>query len=265
MKAILVLLALVAFCAGQQVRFLHAAVRTAGSVDLALSGNVVVSNVAYGTVSSYANANAGIFSASIRATGTTTDVLSLPGIILAAGNKYTIAAYGNQNPSLSILIDTITADFTAPLLRSVHYAQGVNPTTLLLGTFPLATLPNPLGFTQATGYTRIFAGAQTLAFRDITNLATVASAPLTTQNSQAFTAFLIGSPSNDQNRPVTVLVVADQPNTLPTPPSFSLPSVSSVSLALPTIPSVSLPSFSLPAVSVPASIAPSIPRFFRKK
>jgi hypothetical protein len=258
MKAVIVLLALIAFCAGQQVRFLHAAVRTTGAVDLALNGNVVVSNVAYGTISPYVTATAGLVTASIRATGTSTDVLTLPGVLLAAGNKYTISAYGNQNPLLNVLIDTILADPTAPLLRVVHYAQGINPTTLLLGTFPLATVPNPVGYTQATGYTRIFnTPSQVLAFRDITTLTNVATATVNAQNGQAFTAFLIGSPSNGAGQAVTVLLVTDSPNTLPTPPSFSLPSVSSVSF--------SLPSFSLPSFSLPNSVAPSIPRLFRKK
>jgi len=76
------------------VRFVHAS-PDAPAVDIAVAGGpVIFGNVAFGEVSAYAAIPAGSYDLEVRLAGTSTVVLPLPGVTLAAGQVYSAFAMG---------------------------------------------------------------------------------------------------------------------------------------------------------------------------
>ncbi|MCX7669858.1 MAG: DUF4397 domain-containing protein, partial [Anaerolineae bacterium] len=76
------------------VRFVHLS-PDAPAVDIAVTGGpVLFSNVTFGQVGGYTPVPAGTYNLEVRLAGTTTVVLSLPGVRLLAGRVYTAYAFG---------------------------------------------------------------------------------------------------------------------------------------------------------------------------
>ncbi len=77
------------------VRFIHLS-PNAPAVDIAVAGGgpVIFANVAFGEVGTYTPVPAGTYNLEVRLAGTTTVVLPIPGVTLAAGKVYTAYAFG---------------------------------------------------------------------------------------------------------------------------------------------------------------------------
>jgi hypothetical protein len=86
------------------VRFVHAS-PDAPAVDIAVAGGgpVLFSNIAFKEVGTYLPVAAGTYDLEVLLTGTTTVVLSVPGVSLADGSVYTVYAMGfaSGTPALS--------------------------------------------------------------------------------------------------------------------------------------------------------------------
>jgi len=239
------LLVLVAICSAQQIRFLHAFTGANSNVDVTFSFTNLFTNVAYGTLTDYTNIAVNTYVVTVRSAGTTTTVASLPNVIIAALNTYTLIAFGDSLVTLTILIDTINRDPTTPLVRASHFSTSASLQTVLFNNIPFGqppAAPNPIAFGQSTGYARIGATNGTLVYN---NAGTVTkSLDFSGQNGQAYDVFFYGSTTNT-DKPLTLRLVQNMAPATPTP------------IPTPTLPSLpSLPSFSLPS---------SVPRLFKKR
>lgn len=87
------------------VRIVHAS-PDAPAVDIAVKGGpVLFSNLAFKAASAYAPVDAGTYDLEVRAAGTTTVALPLPGVKLEAGKIYTFFAMGllSGQPALTVV------------------------------------------------------------------------------------------------------------------------------------------------------------------
>ncbi|MGL5949741.1 MAG: DUF4397 domain-containing protein [Aeromonas sp.] len=105
-----------------ELRVIHA-VPDAPAVDVLASGVAVpaFSNLAFGNVKGYAELAAASYDFAIAPTGTTTEVLALPGAALVAGNSYTVLAVGElASIGPLLLTDNPQPLATAGQVRVVH-------------------------------------------------------------------------------------------------------------------------------------------------
>ena len=92
-----------------RLRVIHAA-PDAGAVDILVNDQIVLSNVPFGTISSYLTVPGGTYDLKVNATGTAITAIHTS-VTAAAGNNYTAVAIGSlktaaTNPlSLKILVD----------------------------------------------------------------------------------------------------------------------------------------------------------------
>jgi hypothetical protein len=163
-----------------KVRFVHAS-SDAGSIDVAVDGKTVATDLAFGDVSpssDYLTVTAGTRKVEVRPTGTTNDLIN-SNVSLGSGKNYSVVASGLANPPPgTIAAIVLTDDNTAPTsgnvkLRIVHVSPSVTP-------LPGATIPGPvdvyvvapgtditgmsptipgLAYTQASAYQNIAAGS----------------------------------------------------------------------------------------------------------
>ncbi|MCL4867362.1 MAG: DUF4397 domain-containing protein [Anaerolineae bacterium] len=95
------------------VRFVHAS-PNAPAVDITLTdGTVLFGNVAFGEASNYLPVPGGVYDLEVRLQGTSTVVLSLPGIALYADHVYTVFATG--------LVGSSTTPLNAILITDASY------------------------------------------------------------------------------------------------------------------------------------------------
>jgi hypothetical protein len=92
-----------------RLRVIHAS-PDAGPVDILVNGQVVLSNVAFGTISSYLSVPAGTYTIQVNAAGTSTTAITAS-VTLASGANYSAVAIGSvktagTNPlALKLLTD----------------------------------------------------------------------------------------------------------------------------------------------------------------
>lgn len=79
-----------------RIRLFHGCVG-APNVDILLNGNVVISNVAYASLSDFTTVQAGTYTLTVRQSGTTTVLFSLPNVLIERGKIYTLYAKGKLN------------------------------------------------------------------------------------------------------------------------------------------------------------------------
>jgi hypothetical protein len=242
MKVILALFALLAICSAQQVRFFCATTGSTTNVDVLFTFTTLFTNIPYGTMTAYTSIAPNTYVVTLRSTGTATTVSSLPNVILAPLNSYTLVAAGDATPTLTLLVDTINSDPTTPLLRASQCAASVViPQTVLLNNIPFGQPPagpNPIAFGQSTGFGRTATTTGTLVFNGAGTV--TAQTTFNGVNGGIYDVFMYGSTTNTA-RPVSLLLVQNVLAATPTAPTtYSFPSFS----------------FSLPS---------SVPRLFRKR
>lgn len=121
------------------VRFVHAS-PNAPAVDITLTdGTVLFADYVFGEASGYLPVPGGSYDLEVRLAGTSTVVLSLPGITLAADNVYTVFATG--------LVGSTATPLNAVLVLDASYSQPTDVTLTGLsggnswrGMFAAATL-----------------------------------------------------------------------------------------------------------------------------
>jgi uncharacterized protein DUF4397 len=176
LKILLLVSAVAAFCVlntgcgtdHSQVRMVHA-VSDGPSVDVAIDGKTVVTNLAFDNVApttGYLTVTAGNRKVEVRATGTTTDLINST-MSFSSGKQFTVIATGFENPAPgTVAALTLTDDNSAPTsgnvkLRVVQAApgDGVTPPTLDIyvvapGTDISGMSPtiSSLAFGQASAY-----------------------------------------------------------------------------------------------------------------
>lgn len=139
-----------------QLRVVHAS-PDAPAVDVAVKGGpVLVPNLAFPDASGYLAVDPMTVDVEIRAAGTKTVALSVPGLTLEAGKVYTVYAIGllNGTPALKVLpvVDTAIAATTGPAPAPAP-APGMPSTGAGDGLFNLVALVLVLfaGMSLATG------------------------------------------------------------------------------------------------------------------
>jgi len=170
-----------------QVRYVHGS-PDIPSLDVAVDGKTVVTDLAFGTVSptsGYLPVDAGTRRVEMRDTGTTNDEINST-ISFASGKAYTLIASGLQAQS-NIAVVLLTDDLSAPTsgnikLRITNVAPSIEavlpdtigriniyivaPGTDITGLSP--TIPN-LAYTQASLYQEIAAGPVEVIVTKITD------------------------------------------------------------------------------------------------
>ncbi|MBC8161252.1 MAG: DUF4397 domain-containing protein, partial [Roseiflexaceae bacterium] len=204
-----------------RIRILHGA-PDAPSVDVFIDQLKVVSNVAFGQLSSYLPVNAGTFRVQIRAAGAATVVFETS-ITTGAGKDYTIAAIGLIDPQGAAIAAgefTLVAfedmNGSAPAgqakLRVIHLSPNAPTIDVRAGT---AVLFDDLTYPNASDrYQTVAPGAVEARVTTADGQQTLLATPLTLAPGSVSTVFALGlaGDSVPENQRLRALAVTDTPS-----------------------------------------------------
>lgn len=193
------------------VRVLHAS-PDAPAVDVKVNDANVLTDVAFGTISSYLPVAAGTYNIKVCAAGTTTCVIDA-NLTFADGVKYTVAAT-NLLASIEAQVITDGAVFDAAnaQVRVVHFSADT-PAVDVLTQDGTATIVNNLAYPNATGYLTLPANTYDLKVcADADNtLCPLDPAPLTLAAGTAYSVFAIGALTPAPTLPPTSTEISSTP------------------------------------------------------
>ncbi len=131
------------------IRFIHGS-PDAPAVDITLTdGTVLIANTAFGEASSYLPVPAGVYDLEVRVAGTSTVVLSLPGIAVAERTVYTAYATGFAGGGLPALNAVISEDAGVSRVRVAHLSPDAPNVDVKVNG---AVAVPDLAFEEITGY-----------------------------------------------------------------------------------------------------------------
>lgn len=179
------------------VRVLHAS-PDAPAVDVYLDDAIVdaLTNVPFGTISSYLEIPAGAHNVKVYATDTTESPVIDADVTVAAGAKYTIAATDAvASISAQVLQDEPAPDCEGASVRVVHFSADAPAVDVAVtGSDPADAVVKNLEYPNATDYVALPAGSYDLEVR-LAGTTTVAL-PLpgvAVEDCNAYSVFAIGS------------------------------------------------------------------------
>ena len=131
------------------VRFVHGS-PDAPAVDITLTdGTVLFGNIAFEEASGYLPVSAGIYDLEVRLAGTSTVVLSLPGVDLRAGTVYTVFATGFALGGSPALNAVVAADSGTARVRVAHASPDAPNVDVWVNGSAVYT---DVAFTEITSY-----------------------------------------------------------------------------------------------------------------
>lgn len=179
------------------VRVLHAS-PDAPAVDVHLDDTIVdaLTNVPFGTISSYLEIPAGAHNVKVYATGTTESPVIDADVTVAVGGKYTIAATDAvASISAQVIEDAPAPDCESASVRVVHFSADAPAVDIAVaGSDPADAVVKNLEYPNATDYVTLPAGAYDLEVR-LAGTTTVAL-PLpgvAVEACNAYSVFAVGS------------------------------------------------------------------------
>jgi len=194
--------------AGQtRLRFVHAS-PDAPALDMAIENNLLLfGNVSFKGVSDYRPLDAGTYDLEVRASGTVTEVLNVPGVELAEGTVNTIIAMGLMEGEPALQLVT-SVDATRPgRVRVIHASQDTPPLDALVNDVGLFS---SVAFSQTTQYLPLAPGSYNVKFVPAGATGPVlASTTLAVESQKDYTVVVVGAQAS-----MDTVVLADD-NTSP--------------------------------------------------
>lgn len=170
------------------VRVVHAA-PGAGTVDVFVDGNKLLSNFAFGTVTGYVNLPAGSHQIQVAPAGKGASAAVITQTVsVDAGVPYTVAAIGTTSFSLAAFVDDNQLSGAMAKVRVYHLSPDAGPVNVAVGGNTVIT---GLTYKNASSYLNVPAGAYTF---DVTATDSGAKVPVaaTLSSGMVSSVFAIG-------------------------------------------------------------------------
>lgn len=211
------------------LRVLHAS-PDAPAVDVQLDDTAVeaLTNVPFGTISSYLEVPAGDHNVKVFATGTTTDPVIDADVTVAAGGMYTIAATDAvASITAQVIEDDPSDSCTTAQVRVVHFSADAPAVDVApAGASADEALIEDLEYPNTTDYLDLPADTYDLEVRPAGDTAVaLALSDVTIEDCKAYSVFAIGSAASPPvgDNALQAVVAVDQTVRPTTPATDTLP------------------------------------------